>query len=263
VPAAEPVAVPKQGAKARTPHVRPEAARFFVAYAARQVAEPRLDEPVGASEAPSRNDKRRETKLELVPRPSETEPAPRTGPTSATEAPEPAAETPEPAPRTDSTSGAEASGPVSGLSEVASRTEPVPAADAPDPASRTAVASAVELLKPVSEVPEPASQLEPTGTVRAPKPDPAATATPTTEASGASGPSASEPEPEAVFASRSGLVTEAVREPESARPEAVVPEQGASPGAESVRAHRVLVPNVEFRERYLRTFEAARRRSSH
>lgn len=248
-PTAEPVVVPARAAKAEAPRVSPEAARFFIAYAARQVAEPQLDEPVEAPGAPSRNDKRRETKLELVPRPSEPEPAPRTEPISTTEALEPAAETSEPAPRADSTSAAEALGPVCGVSEVE---------------SRTTSASAAEALEPVSEVPEPAPQIEPTGTVRAPKPVPAATPTPATEASGAA---ASEAEPEAVFASRSGLVTEAVLapvpEPDSARPEAVVPEQGACPGSESVRAHRVLVPNVEFRERYLRTFEAARRRSSH
>lgn len=267
-PTAEPVVVPARAAKAEAPRVSPEAARFFIAYAARQAAEPRLDEPVEAPGAPSRNDKRRETKLELVPRPSEPEPAPRTEPPSATEPLEPAAETSEPAPRADSTSAAEALGPVCGVSEAESRIEPAPAADAPDPApeaaSRTTSASAPEPLEPAAEVPEPAPQIEPTGTVRAPKPVPAATPTPATEASGAA---ASEAEPEAVFASRSGLVTEAVPvpvpEPDSARPEAVVPEQGACSGSESVRAHRVLVPNVEFRERYLRTFEAARRRSSH
>jgi hypothetical protein len=90
---------------------------------------------------------------------------------------------------------------------------------------------------------------------------------------------ASADEPETVFVSCSGLVTEAEPDstpdlgPESAfgsdstaepvHLEAVVPEQGASPEPESVPAQQVLVPNDEFRKRYLRTFEAARRRSSY
>jgi hypothetical protein len=106
---------------------------------------------------------------------------------------------------------------------------------------------------------------------------------------------ASEPEPETLFVSCSGLVTEpeadpapvleqveapapveapesvdapalvpeAVEAPAPELREAVVPEQGVSPEPELVIAHQIPTPDTEFRKRYLRTFEAARRRSSH
>jgi len=69
------------------------------------------------------------------------------------------------------------------------------------------------------------------------------------------------PEPETTFVPRSGLVTES--EPVPAHLEAVVPEQGTIPEPELVPTQQIPVPTDEFRERYLRTFEAARRRSSH
>jgi hypothetical protein len=82
-----------------------------------------------------------------------------------------------------------------------------------------------------------------------------------------------EPEPDTLFVSCSGLVTDPSPEPEPGRDdpalqpeppttaEAVVPEQGVNPAPVVPRQH--VVPNTEFRKRYLRTFEAARRRSNH
>ncbi len=66
-------------------------------------------------------------------------------------------------------------------------------------------------------------------------------------------------EPDTMFASRSGLVSE---QQEATEP--LVPEQGVGSKPEStVPAQQTLTRNDEFRKRYLRTFEAARRRSNH
>ncbi|MCS7480117.1 hypothetical protein ACFFQW_07200 [Umezawaea endophytica] len=81
---------------------------------------------------------------------------------------------------------------------------------------------------------------------------------PTTEPEPELAPQAAEPEPDTMFVSCSGLVTD----PElTAEAEPVVPEQGANAPLVVPKQH--VVPNDEFRKRYLRTFEAARRRSNH
>jgi hypothetical protein len=138
--------------------------------------------------------------------------------------------------------------------ENAPKVEPAPAAEQALTAEVSACVSQPEtvfvsrsglVIEAEAAQPNPEADTAPPGLTQSDLANPS----PAQPEAGATRPESAEPDPEADPA-----------QPSPPDPEAVVPEQGV--GLEPVSSLPVLVPTDEFRRRYLRTFEAARRRSS-
>ncbi|MEO6082729.1 MAG: hypothetical protein ABIQ18_06445 [Umezawaea sp.] len=209
--------------KSVEPVVAPEAEQIVPA-----VPAPRpqvLPRPVQIREASSRKGKRREIKLELVPQPPDAATAPET--------------------------------------ENAPKIEPAPVAEQAQAAEVPASVSQPETVFVsrsglVIEAEVEGSLTQPEASPAQSEPSPAQPGAETTQLSPV------QPAP-AGLARPGPAELEAGANPAQPDPEAVVPEQGVRPESVSslpVSSLPVLVPTDEFRRRYLRTFEAARRRSS-